>query len=401
MTRKKNISVETENLPKHEILQRWLHSAILSGDLPPGARLPSEHALAGRFGYSRQTIRHAIGRLQSDGLLERRQGSGTFVTARAGALRRTGRMVAVMTTYSNDYIFPDIIRGIDGVLTGEGCSLSLHITGNRTEREADCLQDILDRPVDGLIVEATKSAFPNPNLALYRQLAERGVPIVFINGFYAGLDAAQVLFDDEEAGRMAAGCLLDAGHKSLGGLFKVDDIQGHRRHAGFLRAHHERGLPVREDRVIWFTTEDLPRIPGPDYDNVFRKRFEGVSGLVCYNDQVAVGVLETLRRLNLTVPGDVSVVGIDDSDLARMTVPKLTTVAHPGALLGRRAAGRLIGLMEGGMLPIHDLMEPVLIQRESVAAHAASIDPGPRGSDRPGTRASTPAGSCALPDASF
>ena len=367
MARKKINSAPAENLPKHQIFLRWLQGSLQSGDLPPGSRLPSENELAERFGYSRQTIRHAIGRLEMDGLLERRQGSGTFVTFRAAAPRRNTRTVAVMTTYGNDYIFPDIIRGIDSVLTGEGCSLSLHITGNRTEREAECLHDILDRAIDGLIVEATKSAFPNPNLDLYRQLAERGVPVVFINGCYAGLDAAQVLFDDEMAGHMAAQCLFDAGHTRIGGLFKVDDIQGHRRYEGFLRAHHERGLKVREDRVLWFTTEDLPHIPGPDYDNVFRKRFEGVTGLVCYNDQIALGVLESLRRLLIPVPGRMSVVGIDDSDLARLAVPKLTTVAHPRALLGRRAAGRLIELMEGGRLPFPDMMEPVLVMRESVA----------------------------------
>ncbi len=368
MARKKIIAAPADNLPKHQIFLRWLQGSLQSGDLPPGSRLPSENELAERFGYSRQTIRHAIGRLEMDGLLERRQGSGTFVTFRAATPRRNTRTVAVMTTYGNDYIFPDIIRGIDSVLTGEGCSLSLHITGNRTEREAECLRDILDRAIDGLIVEATKSAFPNPNLDLYRQLAERGVPAVFINGCYAGLDAAQVLFDDEMAGHMAAQCLFDAGHTQIGGLFKVDDIQGHRRYEGFLRAHHERGLKVREDRVLWFTTEDLPHIPGPDYDNVFRKRFEGVTGLVCYNDQIALGVLESLRRLLIPVPGRMSVVGIDDSDLARHAVPKLTTVAHPRALLGRRAAGRLIELMEGGRLPLPDMMEPVPVMRESVAA---------------------------------
>lgn len=52
-------------------------------------------------------------------------------------------------------------------------------------------------------------------------------------------------------------------------------------------------------------------------------------------------------------------------------VPKLTTVAHPGALLGRRAADRLIGLMEGGMNPIRDMMEPVLVLRESVVGPAS------------------------------
>ena len=358
----------TASMPKHQVLRSWILERFEAGELHPGDRLPSEHELAARFGYSRQTIRHAIGTLEADGWLERRQGSGTYATARSVAAQRRNRTVAVLTTYLDDYIFPDIIRGIERVLTPAGCSLSLQLTRNGTEREAECLHDILARPVDGLIVEGTKSAFPNPNLALYQKLAERGVPVVFINGGYAGLQAAEVLFDDEEAGRLATDWLLSQGHQDIGGLFKVDDIQGHRRYAGFLKAHHAYGHKVREDRVLWFTTEDQSLLSEADYDSVLLRRFEGVTGLVCYNDQVALGLMASLRRLGLHVPSDISVVGIDDSNLAGMAVPPLTSVAHPRSILGTIAANRILQLMDGDFEQAQEVLPPHLVLRDSTAA---------------------------------
>lgn len=357
-----------ETIPKHQLLRNWILERFENGELQPGERLPSEHELAARFGFSRQTIRHAIGALEAEGWLERRQGSGTYATAKTLAAKNRNRTVAVLTTYLDDYIFPDIIRGIERVLTPAGCSLSLHLTRNAAEREAECLHDILARPIDGLIAEGTKSAFPNPNLALYQRLRERGVPVVFINGGYAGLDAASVLFDDEEAGRLATECLLAQGHQEIGALFKVDDIQGHRRYAGFLKAHHTHGLKVREDRVLWFTTEDQPLLSEPGYDGVLLRRFAGVTGLVCYNDQVALGLLGSLRRLGLSVPADLSVVGIDDSHLAGIAVPPLTTVAHPRSILGTIAANLLLQLMSGDQEQVCEVLPPHLVQRDSAAS---------------------------------
>lgn len=359
-------------IPKHMVVREWLLAAITEGSMTAGTRMPTEHELAARFGFSRQTIRQAIGFLETEGWLERRQGIGTFISGKRPATSRPNRTVAVLTTYLDDYIFPDIIRGIERVLAPAGCTLSLHITRNGTEREAECLRAILDRPVDALIAEGTKSAFPSPNLELYRRLAERGIPVLFINGGYAGLSFPSVLFDDEEAGRVATSWLLGLGHRELGGLFKVDDIQGHRRYAGFVRAHHDFGLHVREDRIVWFTTEDQPQLSDPCNDGLFLRRFSGVTGICCYNDQAAVGAMDTLRRLGLTVPADVSVVGIDDSSLASLSVPKLTTVAHPRSILGTQAAERILRMMDGEAAPDTEPLPPRLVVRDSADLPAES-----------------------------
>ena len=84
----------------------------------------------------------------------------------------------------------------------------------------------------GLLVEGTKTCLPNPNLDLYRQLNGRGIPLVFLNGNYAELTGTVSVLDDNYGGGYAlVEYLYNKGHRQIAGIFKSDDIQGHRTQA--------------------------------------------------------------------------------------------------------------------------------------------------------------------------
>ena len=350
--------------PKYRSLADALRRDIATGRFRDGDALATEAALRERFGVSRQTVRQAIALLEEDGLVVRRQGSGTYVSH--GPRRRTGAMhVGVITTYITDYIFPSIVRGIEGVLSGENCVMSLSATYNRTDRERELLTRMLDASVDGLIVEGTKTALENPNIGLYERLRERNIPVVFINGYYDSLsNPVCVVMDDEGGGRMAAQTLLERGHRYIGGVFKADDMQGVKRHQGCVSALS--ACPGARCEALWFTTEtrgDLWRMPD---GQAFLRRAQAMSGVVCYNDEVALGLLESLRGLGLRVPGSLSIVSFDNSAYAGVCHPGLTTLAHPKDAFGREAAERLLSLMAGH--GAQSLVMPwTLVERESVA----------------------------------
>ena len=98
-------------MAKYQKVIDWISKNIDNGTLKPGSRIPSENELCAKFGLSRQTVRHAILMLAEEGLLESRRGSGTYVADQKAD--DSGRsVVAVVTTYVDDYIFPSTIRGI-------------------------------------------------------------------------------------------------------------------------------------------------------------------------------------------------------------------------------------------------------------------------------------------------
>ena len=167
--------------PKYQLVASTLRREIADGIFAEGSLLTTEEELKRRFQVSRQTVRQAIALLEDDGLVVRRRGSGTYVKH---GPRRHGETltVGVVTTYITDYIFPSIVRGIEHVLSANGCMMNLSATYNRADHERMLLQRALEHGVDGLIIEGTKTALPNPNMALYRALKEKNIPFVFING---------------------------------------------------------------------------------------------------------------------------------------------------------------------------------------------------------------------------
>lgn len=332
--------------PKYQQLKEHIIDTIKANGLKPGEKILSENELADRFQMSRHTVRQAIGELTSEGWLYRVQGKGTFVERRPDCKPHQAKTIGVMTTYLNDYIFPAIIRGIDEVLSQKGYNIILGCTYNRHEKERVCLDNFFNTDIDGLIVETTKSALPNPNLDSYRQLShDRGIPIIFMHGFYMGLDYSYIVEDDVEAGYLATKHLVDLDHTRIGGIFKADDIQGHYRFQGFRKAHYQNNIKLADSRILWFDTEQEDEVLGNRDCGQLARLLKGCSALVCYNDQVAMKVLDRARYSGVSIPDDLSIVSFDDSQLAVASEVKLTTVAHPQERLGEEAAKAILQMI--------------------------------------------------------
>ena len=330
---------------KYRFLVDTIKEKIKNGEYEPGERMESENTLSEQFGYSRQTVRQALSVLEQEGLIERRRGSGTYISSES---RRTprGNSIAIVTTYISDYIFPTIIRGIEETLTNAGYDLTLNVTNNHVEEEARILQSLISRRVDGVIVEGTKTAFPNPNVELYRRLEKMGVPVVFFNSYYRDLpDSVYVVTDDRKAGLQAVDLLIEKGCRRIGGVFKSDDMQGHGRYAGFSEGLIHNGCVLGDDNVVWYTTAERSRLFRPDNSDYMFERLRGCDGIVCYNDQIAYGVIDLLQKHNVRVPEDVLVIGFDDSSISEYSPVKITSFVHPKVEMGRAAANKLIHML--------------------------------------------------------
>ncbi len=354
--------------PKYQTVAATLRREIAEGVFSEGQLLMTEEELKGRFGVSRQTVRQAIAMLEDDGLVVRRRGSGTYVKH---GPRRHGETltVGVVTTYITDYIFPSIVRGIESVLSANGCIMNLSATYNRVDHERALLQRALDSSIDGLIIEGTKTALPNPNIPFYQALREKNIPVVFINGSYAQLNGSvQVVMDDYNGGILAARTLLDKGFQRIGGVFKRDDVQGHERFRGVSETLLQAGQDFPDERICWFGTESrnslfqetdglrlLDSIQQPD----------GPDAIVCYNDEVALSLCAALRERGCKVPRDAAVISFDNSAFAGLAHPALTTLNHPKDDFGALAAQKLLHMISGA--PEESAVLPwQLIERESL-----------------------------------
>lgn len=354
---------------KYYDIMEDLRRQILSGEIKPGEKLPSENELSATFLVSRQTVRKALSILQNEGYVYAEHGRGTFCSKLLRPAAKS-KNIAVVTTYLSDYIFPRVIQGIDQVLTENGYSILLKNTKNSRNQEARCLEELLQKNIDGLIIEPSKSQIFCRHMNLYQMLDQYQIPYVFIQGSYAQMKRKpHILLDDCRGAYLAARYLISLGHRGIVGIFKADDAQGQERHKGYVQALLEAGIVYDPDKVIWFHTEDRKTHPYEKMRQMAEEREQVFfDAVVSYNDQIAIEVIRALNDEGLQVPHDVSVTGYDNSYLAANCKVPLTTVTHPQEKLGEMAAELLLKLIregnkEDGKNRI--LMEPELIIRES------------------------------------
>ena len=336
--------------PKYLQVADVLRKEIAEGVFRDGQTLLTEEELRFRFNVSRQTIRQAIALLEEDGLVDRRRGSGTYV--RHGPRRRMqGTIhVGVVTTYITDYIFPSIVSGIESVLSENGAVMNLSATYNDSQAERNILERMLDGQVDGLIVEGVQTARETENEDLYRRLAERNIPVLFMNSYYPAMtNIPHVVMDDYGGGRIAAREVLSRGYQRPGGMFKVDDLQGKERLRGFLDEMRSEGVLIPDEHLLLFSTDERmswQNIPsGSNF--VCRLMNHEMDCVTCYNDVFASSLMERLKQEGMKLPEEMGFIGFDNAVYAEMSVPKLTTLGHPKEAFGSLVAEKLLRMISG------------------------------------------------------
>lgn len=337
---------------KYSMVKNWIKSRVLDGTFEPHQKISSESELMKQFNVSRHTVRLALGDLVNEGLLYKEQGSGTFVSDRLSKpqpiTQFNKKNIAIVVTYISDYIFPSIIRGAERVLSKEGYQVSLFSTNNDHDNEKRILETIIEQQFDGAIIEPTKSAIANPNINYYLNLEALNIPYVMINAYYDELEPISVTLNDEKGGFLQTEHLIKSGHKNILGFFKTDDMQGMKRMKGFIKAHREYNLPINPKNIITYTTSEKNTKPAEYLNDILTSSSDRPTGIICYNDELAMKLLDVIRQNNLQVPSDISIVGFDNSFLSEVSEVKLTTIEHPKTDLGIMAAKMILNLVQNG-----------------------------------------------------
>ncbi|HWK27417.1 MAG TPA: LacI family DNA-binding transcriptional regulator [Solirubrobacter sp.] len=229
----------------------------------------------------------------------------------------------------------ETITGAQDVAWAADHLLLIANTGRDPDVQRAAIDAMLDRQVDGLIIAAMSAR--EVDVEPLRLLS---VPCVLLNCFGTQPLFPEIVPDDERGGFDAATLLLDAGHTRIAFINgSADKHAANARERGFLAAHAQRGLthdPVLRAHGNWWPdggyehTQRLLALPDPP------------TAIFCANDRMAVGAYEALKELGLDVPGDVSVLGYDDMELAQHLRPALSTMALPHYEMGQWACRRLL-----------------------------------------------------------
>jgi DNA-binding LacI/PurR family transcriptional regulator len=355
--------------PLHRRFQLAVQAQLLDGTLAPDDTIPSERYLQEQLQISRSTIRHAIKNLIASGMLRTVRGAGTFVVERRPP-DRDRDLVGIIAPSGDFYLYyANLATSLGAGLRAAGLRVDMSIHDDRP----DTLADI----VESLAVVLTVRIGPRVE-ELVDRLREHSVIVVLLSRY---LDHAQELdyigADNEWIGYEATQHLIQLGHTGIVHFAGTDSSTGHDRAFGYVRAMRAANLApsliARPGEAALAPEELAGYFLGEDADVVWpRVMRREVTAAFCFNDARASWVQKEVRSLNLMVPRDLSLVGVDNMPYTDFFDAPLTTFALPGAEIGREAANLVIGRLKGDAGPPKRLLLPAqFVQRRSSAVPPA------------------------------
>ena len=259
--------------------------------------------------------------------------------------------------FMSDPFFMDLTSAVEKALREQGYFLMI-----RAISESDELLAFLRNwNVEGVFMPGLFE-----NEAFYGTLHELNMPVVLTDSYINDLGhMVNIGLQDFEGARLATEHLIENGHSRI--VFAGPEVKAggvvEQRLLGYRKALEEHGIGFDPSLVYEceFSTSKMMTLGG---EMAKRSDFTAVFATA---DMLAAGIMSGLQQAGKMVPRDISIVGFDDINWSRMTMPMLTTVHQDAMQKGRLAAQCMIRLLEGGDLSAHNQILPVrLIERDSV-----------------------------------
>ena len=301
--------------------------------LKPGMRIPPFRTLAAELNTCVPTIQRAIRQLVKEGVLYSKVGSGTYIS-QATYQKKGNQMVGILLPYSMGIMADFISENLDAIRSTLMENEFIPITVSpqpglggheRGEAEITLIQQLLQYGVAGIIIDSLAPA--TDNFWLY--LEKLDIPVVLFNNIGANYSRFDNVTSDNYSGGILAGRrLIEAGKKHC--CFYTSDDHStveKERYEGFCQAFSEANLPPPG------------RITSQNRESLFENKYDGVFAM---SDTMAGWVHDKCKELNLKIPNDVAIIGVDNSLLCDRLDPKLDSIEQQIRSMGSHAAELMI-----------------------------------------------------------
>ena len=263
-----------------------------------------------------------------------------YIPSRQAKILRTGKtnLIGVIIPKINSASVSRMVAGLSSVFNESQYQMLLANTDNRENKEIDYLRVFTEKDrVDGIILVGTILTPEHE-----RALKNLRIPLIVLGQAFDGFSC--VYHDDYHAVREITSHILNRGTKpAYIGVTELDIAAGQSRHTGFLDACAEKNLEVpKKAQMESDFSVDTAYLACERLLDVYPE----VDTIVCASDSIAFGAITCLREFGRSVPEDVQVTGVGDSDLSKVITPSLTTIHHHYKTSGMEAAKMLIGAMD-------------------------------------------------------
>lgn len=258
--------------------------------------------------------------------------------ARGLAMQRSNVLGLVIPDIENVF-YASLVRHLNVFARKKGYGLSISISNNEPEEEKRILEEMIVNRMEGVFVVPLN--VPNPDPSYLNRLQEAAVPYVFCGDYYEGFPAPRILSDLEGGMQEMVNRALAQGHRHIWYLTGQPGVSSlDLREHGFLKAMRAAGFQDAESRIF--------RVDRVDYPHACRaaqmllEKGVEADAVLCVNDMMAIGVVNTLEQAGRNVPKAIAVGGFDDMIFAAVSTVALTTVRQDIEAIAQKSVERLL-----------------------------------------------------------
>ncbi len=255
------------------------------------------------------------------------------------------KLIGVIIPEFTHFYFSSVLAGIEEETSSRGYRIMVAQSGEKYEREVRICQSFYENKVCGIIVSQAKDTHQYDH---FQKLMDAGVPLVFYDRICTGVNASRVVVDDYMGAFNAVTHLIETGCDRIAFYGSSPTLEiSKNRFNGYKDALLKNGLKFDESLTrICDNRSDAESIT-PELLNLETPP----NGFFAVNDDTAIGILYTAKRMGFRIPEDISICGFTNGQRAVACDPMLTTVEQRGVKVGEEAADILIGQVEG-IIPI-------------------------------------------------
>jgi len=281
-----------------------------------------------------------------------------YSVARSLRTRRTKTIALVVSDIANP-VFATMASTAEDHAHQHGYSMVVYNTRDNVEREESYMRTATDRWVDGVLFVSAQDQITSLNL-----LQTVGIPAVAVDRIPANYNGPSVTVDNVQAGRMAAEYLLNLGHTCIAHIPGPVELRlARERLAGFRQA-----IQVQGDACTFYISDagNWECTAGYQAMQTLLARAPDLTAVFAANDRMAIGAMQAVYQAGLRIPQDISVIGVDDIEVAAYQIPPLTTIRQSFVELAQRGVQLLLDILQGKEVEQTQIViEPTLIERQS------------------------------------
>lgn len=254
---------------------------------------------------------------------------------------RSSKIIGVIVPEIANTFCSATIAGIEDMAYNNGYHVIIFQSHENYEREVVNTRLLASRRIDGLIISLSAETNRYEHL---HQIQERGIPLVMFDRVYEGIKTHKVVVDDYKGAYQATEHLIREGYRRIAHITLPPFLSITRsRLAGFRDAHERHGILLDEEQVVFcnFHPEEVKC----NIRSLFAGRHKP-DAILASTERHALACMNELKAMNLSIPGDVALIGFSDNPLNRLLNPSLSAIRQPTFEIGQRSAELLIDLME-------------------------------------------------------